>query len=125
MKDIVSKVYTFDNIITRYDNLQSPLAELEYIFQTHPNVIGLVEGETFWNFMDSQHLWLMGNADSKGDDTDDHTTRLRLTLNTEPIVSGNAYSSWSNGTLSLTLGQSTGAIEAIIELSLSTSSWIP
>lgn len=30
------------------------LAELEYIFQTQPNVIGLLEGETFWDFIDSE-----------------------------------------------------------------------
>jgi hypothetical protein len=28
------------------------LAELEHIFQTQPNVIGLVQGETFWDFLD-------------------------------------------------------------------------
>jgi hypothetical protein len=28
------------------------LAELEHIFQTQPNVIGMVQGETFWDFLD-------------------------------------------------------------------------
>ena len=29
------------------------LAELEHIFKTQPNVIGLLEGETFWDFIDA------------------------------------------------------------------------
>jgi hypothetical protein len=28
------------------------LAELEHIYQTQPNVIGMVQGETFWDFLD-------------------------------------------------------------------------
>jgi hypothetical protein len=28
------------------------LAELEHIYQTQPNVVGLVQGETFWDFID-------------------------------------------------------------------------
>jgi hypothetical protein len=30
------------------------LAELEYIFRNQPNVIGLLEGETFWDFIDGE-----------------------------------------------------------------------
>lgn len=30
------------------------LAELEHIYQTQPNVIGMVQGETFWDFLDGE-----------------------------------------------------------------------
>jgi hypothetical protein len=60
-------------------------------------------------------LWLFGNAGGKGDYTDDRTTRLELTLDAEPSVSGDGSSTWSNGVLSLSLDQSSGASETVVE----------
>ena len=58
----------------------------------------------------------MGNADGKGRYTDDRTTHLELTLSEEPTVSGGAESTWSSGVLELSLDQSDGAVEVVIEL---------
>ena len=66
--------------------------------------------------IDSQQIWLMGNADGKGAYTDDRTTTLELTLSAEPGVSGGAQSEWVDGTLRLSLDQSMGAVEATIQL---------
>ena len=66
--------------------------------------------------VEAEGLWMFGNADNKGPYTDDRTTRLTLTLDTEPTVSGDAQSTWNNGTLELTLNQSDSAAEATIEL---------
>ena len=75
--------------------------------QPHTYLIGKIE---------SSRLWLMGNADGKGRYTDDRTTHLELTLSEEPTVSGGAESTWSSGVLELSLDQSDGAVEVVIEL---------
>lgn len=60
----------------------------------------------------------MGKADGKGTYTDDKTTHLEFTLSDEPKVSGGAESTWSSGVLELSLNQSDGAVEVIIEVTV-------
>ena len=62
-------------------------------------------------------LWIMANAGSKGAYTDDRTTRLTLTMTTEPTVEvsrGVAIPEWTAGSLDLKMPHQAGASEVTL-----------
>jgi hypothetical protein len=93
------------NISQSFSIALEGIGDLSGTVQPHSYIVGKY---------DSDSLWLMANADNKGNYTDDRTTKISLTLSQEPTVEGGGEHTYSNGKLEISLDHSQGHKEVQI-----------